>query len=144
MSVIESEPNDSCAQADPVALGDTVLANLASLEYDYFTVTLSVDSVLQIETAGTPGGDTVVGVLTSDGTQLIGCDDDNSTPNDYYSLFSCCLPAGTYCVGVKGYNANPIPSYGATFGNGGACSADPDPLMNSCNIENTYGACEPF
>ena len=97
-----------------------------------------------LETFGDPGGDTVVGVFTPDGTQLIGCDDDNPMVFNYYSLFSCCLPPGTYCVGVKGYNANPIENYNIDFNAAGSCTADPDPLNANCNVENTFGACVPF
>ena len=140
----ESEPNDDCSRADSLNLGDTMLAQLASSEYDYFSVTLVVDGVLEITTAGDPQGDTVVGVFDSGGTQIIGCDDDNPTPNDFYSLFFCCMPAGTYCVGVKGFDADPITNYSITATSPSTCAADPDPTQNGCGIENTYGACDPF
>ena len=100
--------------------------------------------IFEIETAGDPLGDTVVGVFDSAGNVLVGCDDDNDIPSNFYSLFSCCLPPGTYCIGVKGYNSNPIANYSINFRPAGSCVADPDPTMNGCVIENTFGACEPF
>ena len=85
-----------------------------------------------------------VGVFDSMGNVLVGCDDDNSTPGNFYSQFSCCLPPGDYCIGLKGFDADPIAHYSVVFRDKGACTADPDPTMNGCVIENTYGACEPF
>jgi hypothetical protein len=137
----ETEPNDDCSQANPVNLADLYLASLSSSEYDYYSLTLTEDTVLTVETAGDPYGDTVVGVFDSVGAQMFGCDDDNPTPANYYSLFTCCLPAGSYCIGVKGYNADPISNYSISFIDVGACTAEPEP---NCSIENTYGACEPF
>ena len=109
-----------------------------------FTVTLPSDGVFEVTTGGSPAGDTVVGVFDVNGTQLIGCDDDNPTPQDFYSAFSCCLPAGDYCIGVKGFNGNPISAYTTNFRSAGSCSANPDPTQNGCGIENTYGSCDPF
>jgi len=107
-------------------------------------VALSADTIFEIITDGDPLGDTVVGVFDSAGNVLVGCDDDNTIVNNFYSLFSCCLPPGTYCIGVKGFNANPIVNYSIDFNDAGTCTADPDPLLNNCNIENTFGACIPF
>ena len=143
-SAFEIEPNDNCVQANPIVLGNAVLASLASNEYDYFSVALSADTIFEIITDGDPLGDTVVGVFDSAGNVLVGCDDDNTIVNNFYSLFSCCLPPGTYCIGVKGFNANPIVNYSIDFNDAGTCTADPDPLLNNCNIENTFGACIPF
>ena len=143
-SAFEIEPNDTCLQANPATLGETVLASLTSNEYDYFSVTLTGDTVFEIITDGDPFGDTVVGVFDSDGNNLIGCDDDNPIVNDLYSLFSCCLPPGDYCVGVKGYDSDPIVNYSIDFNNAGSCTADPDPLEAGCNIENNFLGCVPF
>jgi len=108
-------------------------------------VTLTGDTVFGVLTDGDPLGDTVVGVFDSAGNSLIGCDDDNPITNDLYSAFSCCLPPGDYCIGVKGYNSNPIVNYIVDFNNGGSCTApDPDPLLADCNIENNFGGCVPF
>ncbi len=64
---------------------------------------------------------------------------------DRYSEFSCCLPPGTYCVGVKEFSPlNSIPSYSVDVRNAGTCSANPDPLLNGCIIENQFGSCIPF
>jgi hypothetical protein len=140
----ETEPNDSCAEANPVAVGDVVLASLSSNEYDWFRLTVTEDTILEIETDGDPFGDTVVAIFLGDGTEMIGCDDDNPTPNDFYSLYGCCTPPGEYCVGVKGFNATAIGAYSITFRDTGTCVADPDPTKNNCATENTFGACDPF
>jgi hypothetical protein len=143
-SSFEIEPNDACAQANPINLGDTILGTITASEYDYFGLTLGADTQLTIITAGDPLGDTVVGIFDTSGSEFYGCDDDNPVPNDYYSLFLCCLPAGDYCVGVKGYNADPIANYSASFIDSGSCSAPANPNDAECTVENTYGACDPF
>ena len=140
----ESEPNDSCATANPVQLGETVIATKPGTDRDHYSLTLTEDTVFQIETAGTPGGDTVVGVFDAAGNQLYGCDDDNPTPNNFFSAFSCCLPPGNYCVAVKGYQDRAISNYSVTFLNAGSCDTDPDPAIAGCTVENTFGACSPF
>ncbi len=144
---VESEPNGACGQATAIVLGETTLAALFPVgDYDYFSVSLASAAVFEVVTSGDPGGDTVVGVFTPAGTPLIGCDDDeNATIAYHYSRFSCCLPAGTYCVGVKeNGNDGTIASYGVTVSQAGACSANPDPLQNGCAIENTGGDCSPW
>ena len=146
LTVIEVEPNDDCMTAMPVSLGDTVLASLSpNGDYDYYSLSLSADTTLEIETNGDPFGDTVVAIFDSDGNVLIGCDDDKVFFVDFYSEWSCCLPPGNYCVGVKEYDPlATINNYSVSFRNQGTCSADPDPTMNGCAIENTFGGCIPF
>ena len=141
---VEVEPNDSCATAQPVMLGDSVFGSITSNEYDYFSLTLTEDTTLELTTFGPTAGDTVVSIFDSTGAAQYGCDDDNPILNDRYSLFLCCLPPGDYCVGVKGYDANPIPNYTIRFRNTNACSTDPDPANAGCPIEQTFGACSPW
>ena len=129
-----------------VNLGDQVLSALTAGDYDFYSVTLGVDTIFELETEGVLNlGDTVVGIFTSDGSQMIGCDDDKPILLNRYSLFSCCLPPGTYCVGVKEFNPNAaLPDYSIDFRNAGTCSANPDPQLANCQIENVFGGCVPF
>ena len=144
----EQEPNGSCALATPLMIGDTALGSIVpGTDYDYYSVSLGVSAQFIAETDGEPNGDTVVGVFLPDGSQMIGCDDDLPQGNQFYSKFQCCLPAGTYCVGVQswGANPNPIANYSITLRTPQTCTANPDPLANNCPIEDDFGECnDPF
>ncbi len=142
---METEPNGSCALANPVNLGEAYDGTIFVADYDYYAITLSSDTIFTVETTGAGNGDTVLAVFDSSGTPMIGCDDDKVFFQDFYSEFSCCLPPGDYCVGVKAFNPNAsVPVYTIDFRSDGTCTADPDPTMNGCAVENNYGACDPF
>jgi hypothetical protein len=155
--LLESEPNNSCASANPVELGDLVLGAISpGTDYDYYSIELATNTIFEVRTTGQPAGDTVVAVFDPSGTPMVGCDDDeDGTIGYYYSRFSCCLPPGTYCVGVKAFNPNgasppdptPISDYSVEFSYTGTCSANPDPLQNGCPLTDTpayNGACSPW
>ena len=129
------------------------MAWLASIspatDYDYFSLSLASDTVLDVITSGQPNGDTVVTVFDDTGAIVIGCDDDVDTSGFLrYAQFSCCLPPGNYCVGVKSYaNQTEISEYLVEFRYNTSCVADPDPTNNGCPLVDTpnfAGACEPW
>jgi hypothetical protein len=124
--LVESEPNDDCGTANVVALGDSVLANISpSGDYDSFHLTVPADGFVEVETSGS-SGDTVINLTTADGVTVIGCDDDEG--DGLFSRWSCCLPAGEYCVQVKAYSAfSIISNYSIDFRGLGTCIPG-DPL----------------
>jgi hypothetical protein len=117
----ESEPNDSCGTADPVALGDSVQAAINPAgESDHFMVTLPEAAFVELETTG-PSGDTVINITSADGLTFVGCDDDGG--DGLFSAWGCCLPAGNYCVAVRAYSpSSTIPNYTIQFRGVGACT----------------------
>jgi hypothetical protein len=122
----EVEPNNDCATANAVSLGDSVLANIdPAADYDSFRLTVPADGFVEVETSGS-FGDTVINLTTADGVTVIGCDDDEG--DGLFSRWSCCLPAGEYCVQVSAYSPfSTIPNYSIDFRNLGACTPG-DPL----------------
>lgn len=128
----EREPNDSCGEAalnDPFFLGDDVLASISPAgDRDHYTLSLAGDSSVLIETRG-PSGDTVLQIESADGSTIIGCDDDAGA--GLFSSWSCCLPAGDYCVVVRDFGDNStISSYNIEFTDLGSCTADPVPVCD--------------
>jgi len=123
---VEVEPNDSCATANAVALGQSFEAQIfPSGDYDYFMLTVPADGFVDVETSG-PSGDTVLNIYSADGATWIGCDDDLG--DGLFSKWGCCLPAGQYCVESRAYSASSVFSYNITFTDGGACVPN-DPLV---------------
>ena len=122
--LIETEPNNSCEDANPVVLGspNPLLASISPVgDRDHFLLAVPEDSIVEIETTG-PGGDTVLQIESADGTTIIGCDDDAG--ENLFSLWSCCLPAGDYCVVVRDFGDNSaIPLYEIDVRGLGACDA---------------------
>lgn len=117
----ESEPNDSCGTANAVTVGDTVAAAISPAgDYDYFALTVPADGYVQMETTGI-SGDTVLNIYSADGSAFVGCDDDNG--DGLFSLWSCCLPAGDYCVEVRAYSSSStISAYNLEFSDLGTCT----------------------
>jgi hypothetical protein len=141
--IYEVEPNNTCAQATVAQLDDEILGALTpASDYDYYKVTLTANSVFEVLTNGNPNGDSVVAVFNAAGTQLYGCDDDAEFGiGFFYSHFTCCLPPGTYCIGVKPFNQNgpsppdpvPIASYAIQFNYTGTClPPSQDPAQAGC------------
>jgi hypothetical protein len=117
----ETEPNGSCASANAVALGDSVVAAITPAgDFDNFKLTVPADGFVEIETTGA-FGDTVVNLTSADGSTFVGCDDDAG--DGFFSLWGCCLPAGDYCVEVKEFSPfATIPNYTIEFRDLGACT----------------------
>jgi hypothetical protein len=136
---MEMEPNDNCGEANPAAFGDSIQGSISPAgDQDYFLLTMPEDGLVEIETNG-PSGDTVLNIASTDGSTQIGCDDDDG--DGLFSKWSCCLPAGSYCVGVKDYgNNSTIATYNIDFRDLGTC-APGDPLV--CDI-STSPQCNPF
>ncbi|UCE65825.1 MAG: hypothetical protein JSU85_13335 [Candidatus Zixiibacteriota bacterium] len=106
--VPESEPNDSCHMADPVACGDTVwCASLAAGQddEDWYTFTLSSAMQVRIETHPT-GGDCMISSMTDTYLELweapcdsmIASNDDIDYPTNAFSRIVMDLSAGTYAI----------------------------------------------
>jgi len=122
----ETEPNGSCGTANAVNLGNSVLASISPAgDQDSFRLTVPSDGFVEIETSGA-FGDTVVNLTSADGVTFVGCDDDAG--DGFFSLWSCCLPAGDYCVSVTEFSPSAtIPNYTIEFRDAGACIPG-DPL----------------
>ena len=138
--VFEAEPNNNCGQANGVLLGDTAQAAIGVVgDKDFYRLSVPADTLVDIETRG-PSGDTVLDISASGGEPQIGCDDDSG--DGTFSRWSCCLPTGTYCVGVKDFgNNNTIPLYNVDFRAVGSCNAS-EPLV--CPIANSAQCPHPF
>lgn len=103
--VSESEPNDVCTDADPMACGDTVWCATQTTgqdDHDWFTFTLAADQNVIIETHPTNGAcdpassDTYLELWSGDCQVLIASDDDGGF--GYFSLIAMPLTAGTYAI----------------------------------------------
>jgi hypothetical protein len=82
----------------------------------------------------------VLDISATSGTPQIGCDDDSGV--GLFSRWSCCLPAGTYCVGVKDYFSDEeIPNYSVDFRYLGGC--DPSTPLQ-CSISASPQCPHPF
>ncbi|HXV75923.1 MAG TPA: PPC domain-containing protein [Candidatus Polarisedimenticolaceae bacterium] len=135
----EIEPNNSCGQANAVELGDSVEASISPIgDYDSFLLSVPSEGLIDIETTG-GSGDTVLSIADSAGNVQIGCDDDDG--EGFFSKWSCCLPAGDYCVSVKDWgNNSTISSYTINFTDLGSCTPN-EPLV--CDIA-MVAQCSPF
>jgi len=138
--LMEMEPNNSCGEANTVFFGDSVQASISPVgDKDFFLLSVTSDTTAEVETAG-PTGDTVMEITGADGTPFIGCDDDDGV--GLFSKWSCCLPPGDYCVGVKDWNNNgTIGAYTVDFRDLGSCIAS-EPLV--CPINDPFEQCDPF
>ncbi|ANM28673.1 hypothetical protein ABI59_02150 [Acidobacteria bacterium Mor1] len=123
--LVEIEPNDDCASAQPVMLGDSVDAGISFVgDRDNFRLSVPAGRFVQIDTNGS-SGDTVLQISDSTGAMVIGCDDDGGP--GLFSEWSCCLEAGDYCVTVRDFGDNGTVNYSINFRDMGEC--DPtDPL----------------
>jgi hypothetical protein len=106
--VSESEPNNDCASADPIACGDTVwcAAQTAGTDdHDWFVFTLDntyPSWQVAVETHPTGGScpptinDTFLELWTGDCRTFLASDDDGGI--DWYSLIEATLLPGTYAI----------------------------------------------
>lgn len=74
----ETEPNDTAAQAQAVAVGDIVDAAVAEGDVDWFAVSAAAASYLTVSTASLDGSDTdtVLEAFAADGITRLSIDDD--------------------------------------------------------------------
>jgi hypothetical protein len=118
----EVEPNDTCATANAVDMGDNIGGELTVCDYDSFTFSLTGDTYVVIES---DGGDTTL-LLTTGAGAYLGCDDDSGP--GLASRIEGCLPAGDYCAKMRPYSSfSGIASYELTFQATGSCSATNPP-----------------
>jgi hypothetical protein len=117
--VNESEPNDDCASADPVAIGDLVDASIGeSLDEDYFSFDVSAGQGVMISIIlqdGEPGylQDSKLSLYGSACTTLLSYND------DAVGLESVIIHrfdvAGTYVVMAEGYDSDEEGIYQISF-----------------------------
>lgn len=120
----ESEPNNTCATANDVDLGDTVLASISpSCDYDSYHLTLASNTFLTVRTTG---GDTTIKVEGA-GTIANDCDDDSG--GSFTSLLQGCLPPGDYCVRVRSYLGLPVSAYQIAMTGTTGCSPTVPPSL---------------
>ena len=99
----EVEPNDTVAQANALAIGNQLNANLVAAEADWYTFTTTAAGYVYIYTNGL---DTRFELYDATGTTLLGLDDDGrGSANAFCSFLAVNLPAGTYTLKVLGYSA---------------------------------------
>jgi hypothetical protein len=106
--VSESEPNDDCSTADPIACGDTVWCATQTTgqdDHDWFTFTLDATypswkvTIETHPTAGAcdpPSSDTYLELWTGDCQTLITDDDDGGV--GFFSLITINLLPGSYAI----------------------------------------------
>lgn len=109
----EIEPNDSAAQAQAIAAGHHVAANLLAGEQDWFQFTLAAPAELHLQTSGNfavnPSVDTGVFLFDASGTTLLAF---NDQARGNHSDCGVNLPAGSYTVKVIGKLATTAGDYG--------------------------------
>ena len=123
--VYEVEPNDTCATAQGLVMGDDELLGelhdydvYGYCDYDSYTFTVTANSFVTMETDAL---DTAI-ALYDDGGAYLGCDDDNGTGYIFSSLLQGCLPPGDYCLQVRGYSYFNAGAYQLEITDGGTCS----------------------
>ncbi len=105
----EVEPNDTVAQANALAIGNQMNADLVATEADWYTFTTTAAGYVYIYTSGL---DTRFELYDATGTTLIGLDDDGrGSANAFASFLAVNLAAGTYTLKVVGYSATTAGAY---------------------------------
>ncbi|MDX2175689.1 MAG: S8 family serine peptidase [Candidatus Sumerlaeia bacterium] len=101
------EPNDTPAQAIPLAVnGPAVTYNLSpSSDVDYYSFTLDSTQNVKIETSGPAGGDTELYLFA--GSRVVVRDDDGGD-GKYSKISYKGVPAGTYRVGVISFRRQSV------------------------------------
>jgi hypothetical protein len=137
--LMESEPNNFCSEANPAALDTTVEASIDPFgDFDFFLLTVPTAQVVEIETSPL---DTVMNLSSADGSTGYACDDDSGSAA-FSSRIFCCLEAGDYCVGVKGWTTSTTGDYEIDFRGGIECEPLDPPV---CTADGSpYGKCDPF
>ena len=126
-AIIETEPNNTLATADPILLGsmtaDAGVPSLKAGDVDVFSIALNAGDFLSVNTSGIasipPGNlpNTVAGLIDSSGVVIL-IDDDGG--QNLGSNFSYMTPTtGTYYIAVTGYPDAASAMAGSTFGSAG-------------------------
>ena len=106
----EAEPNNDCATASVVVLGEAMLASISPIgDIDYFEIDVTTAGSFTISTepgVGQTGGDTQMYLYAADCTTQLAYDDDGGT--GLYSLFTVTLGVGTYFARVNEYGNNGV------------------------------------
>jgi len=122
----EVEPNDSCVDSNPLAIGITETGAISPVgDVDYYTLHLTRATRLRMETG--PGAD---GDMYSDDTVLqlfcpecgwLIAEDDDGGPG-FLSLIETCLPPGDYHLSVERFaSADVITDYTVLASDLGSC-----------------------
>lgn len=129
--ITESEPNDSAASADTVALGDTVSAHMDPAgEIDWYVFSVASDTMLVLDVDANQLGsplDPVLFLVAPDGTTILAANDDFddldsyieyhiTTPGQYYAVVVAFGgtggPSEFYYLKVSGFATPPPPTPG--------------------------------
>jgi hypothetical protein len=101
------------------ALGDSWSALLdGSCDYDAYKVTLTGNTDIDFYTVGL---DTTMQVVDCGTGTVLGCDDDSSPAGGFASQVTGCLPAGDYCVRIRGWGSTSGP-YGLELTGTAGCT----------------------
>lgn len=112
-TVTETEPNNTAAEATPVALGDVATGTIDPPDdIDYFAITLTAGTVLDLDVDANQVGsplDPVIGLFDTDGVTLLASNDDFDGLD---SRLTYSIPAdGQYYVAIIDYGGSGGPNY---------------------------------
>ena len=105
---IESEPNDTCAEANALTAGDPMSGSIYAGDQDWFAVEVQAGDCWIFEThPGDAYGDTKLYIYADDCVTELAYDDDGG--EGYYSMVQYDFDdAGTYYVVVTGYSGSTV------------------------------------
>ena len=106
VTVTDDNHGNTRAQATPVTLDTMTTGRLYRGDLDYFRLTITRAATLVAETSGST--DTVGALYDADGTRLTG--DDNRGSRGNFQITRV-VTAGTYYIGVRGFNASTTGAY---------------------------------
>ena len=109
----ESEPNDTAATAQTVALGSQINGVLTAGEVDWYTFTTpgGYHSIQMLSDTAT-GIDFVMDIFDASGTTLLAwCDDSGQLNYTSYPSYFGVIPAGTYTIRCKAFLASSTGNY---------------------------------
>ncbi len=133
----ESEPNDDCATADALTVGDPMAASIAPVgDNDWFEFQAYAGQCVSFQTApgvGQTGGDTRLYLWESDCVTQAGFDDDGG--DGLYSLLGVTFAVGgTYYIQIDEYNNDAeIGAYVLTVD---ACPPPPEDDGSICDFRD--------
>ncbi len=114
----ETEPNDTAATAQVVALGSQINGSLTAGELDWYTFTTpgGYHSIQMLSDTAT-GVDFVMDIFDASGTTLLAwCDDSGQLNYTSYPSYFGVIPAGTYTVRCKAFSATSTGNYQFNLG----------------------------
>ncbi len=122
--ILESEPNNTFATANFIAPASYPAGafaydgHISPGDVDWIRFTLPTTTIIDAATFGRPNstsGDSQLILVASDQTTILTFDDDSGL--GLYSMFEFTVPAGSYYMGVTGFNDLGLPNVHLPTGN---------------------------